>query len=95
VILLSCFKLTPSIRQTLFDIASNSKLFTAIAAGLIIANETATRGTEARLTLRTKIKGVVPDWQLMDSIASEGTDVVDLLCESACRKKSLGADTAL
>lgn len=94
MISLSFLELTPSTRQTLFDIASNSKLFTAIATGLIIANETTARGTKARLTLRTKIKDVVPDWKLMDPIASEGTDVVDLLCESACREKSLEADTA-
>lgn len=55
--------------------ASNSKLFTAIAAGLIAANGT------SGFTQRTKIKDVVPEWKLMDSIASDGTDLVDLLCK--------------
>jgi CubicO group peptidase (beta-lactamase class C family) len=64
----------------LFSIASNSKLFTALSAGLIVLNETITRGPAARLTQRTKIKNVVPEWELMDPIASNGTDLIDLLC---------------
>ncbi|KAJ9091787.1 hypothetical protein QFC21_007090 [Naganishia friedmannii] len=63
---------------TLFSIASNSKLFTAIASNLIVANETSTGN--ARLTSTTKIKDVVPDWKLMDRVASDGADLVDILC---------------
>lgn len=75
----SCFSLIPP-PQTLFSIASNSKLFTAIAAGLMVANESTTRGSGARLKPTTKIKDVVPSWGLMDPVASDGTDLIDLLC---------------
>jgi hypothetical protein len=50
--------------------------------GLIIENESETQGEKARLKWTTKIKDVVPSWKLMDPVASEGTDVIDLLSES-------------
>jgi CubicO group peptidase (beta-lactamase class C family) len=59
--------------QTLFGIASNSKLFTAITAGLIVA--------DGAITQTTKMKDIIPEWQLMHPIASNGTDLIDLLCE--------------
>ncbi|KAI5449557.1 hypothetical protein NCC49_004620 [Naganishia albida] len=65
--------------RTLFSIASNSKLFTAVVTGLIIENEQAKRGENARLKWTTKIKDIVPSWKLKDPVASEGTDVIDLL----------------
>ncbi|KAJ9118538.1 hypothetical protein QFC22_003757 [Naganishia vaughanmartiniae] len=66
--------------QTLFSIASNSKLFAAIAANLIVHNETTLHGpANARLTQTTKIKDVVPSWRLMDPVASDGADLIDIL----------------
>ncbi|KAJ9115375.1 hypothetical protein QFC24_006990 [Naganishia onofrii] len=63
--------------STLFSIASNSKLFAAIASNLIVHNETIT--SNARLTQTTKIKDVVPGWELMDPAASYGADLIDIL----------------
>lgn len=49
---------------------------------MIVFNETITRGSDARLTQKTKIRDVVQEWGLMDPIASNGTDLIDLLCTS-------------
>ncbi|KAJ9118534.1 hypothetical protein QFC22_003753 [Naganishia vaughanmartiniae] len=65
--------------KTLFSIASNTKLFVALSTGIIIENETTLHGDDARLAWSTKVKHVIPDWQLMDPVASEYADVVDLL----------------
>ncbi|WVF65294.1 hypothetical protein IAT40_000018 [Kwoniella sp. CBS 6097] len=71
--------------QTLFAIASNSKLFTAISVGLLIERHTVlpslTEGDETHqreLEWTTKIKDILPEWELMDEIASEHTNLIDL-----------------
>ncbi|GLB37131.1 putative beta-lactamase [Lyophyllum shimeji] len=61
--------------NTLFAIASNSKLFTALATGLLIHNET----LSPRLTWQSKIGSIIPDWGLMDPYASNHSTIVDLL----------------
>lgn len=65
--------------KTLLSIASNSKLFTSLSAGLLIANES----IQPRLTWDTKMTDVLPEWKLMDEVASRETDLVDLMSE--CR----------
>ncbi|KAJ9092582.1 hypothetical protein QFC19_008690 [Naganishia cerealis] len=82
----------PVTDETLFSIASNSKLFTALASGLIVANESA-RGHDARLMPTTKIKDIVPGWALMDPIASDGTDLIDLLSDNLLRPLGMSDTT--
>ncbi|WVQ78589.1 hypothetical protein IAT38_000675 [Cryptococcus sp. DSM 104549] len=64
--------------QTLFGIGSNSKLFTALAVGLLIYNETALPNGEL-LSYTTKLKDVLPNWGLMDDYSSDHADILDLL----------------
>lgn len=61
-------------------IASNSKLFTAVAVGLLIDNGTALENGQT-LDWETTVKDAIPGWQLMDQYASEHVNIVDLLCE--------------
>lgn len=70
----------PADLQSLFAIASNSKLFTALSVGLLIENHTRLPNGEL-LAWDTKVKDVLPEWQLMDEYASDHVDVVDLLSE--------------
>ncbi|BEJ10597.1 hypothetical protein CspHIS471_0100190 [Cutaneotrichosporon sp. HIS471] len=56
--------------DTLFPIASNTKLFTAISVGTVLAQH--------NLTWSTKVKDVLPEWKLMDEYASTHADIVDL-----------------
>ncbi|KAG6915972.1 hypothetical protein DXG01_009061 [Tephrocybe rancida] len=60
---------------TLFAIGSNSKLFDAIATGLLISNET----ISPRLTWTTKLTSVIPGWGLIDPIAEKQATIVDAL----------------
>ncbi|OCF32472.1 hypothetical protein I316_05899 [Kwoniella heveanensis BCC8398] len=71
--------------ETLFAIASNSKLFTAISVGLLIENHTilpplnGEASSKARvLEWTTKIKDILPEWELVDEFASEHTNLIDL-----------------
>jgi CubicO group peptidase (beta-lactamase class C family) len=66
--------------QTLFAMGSNSKLFAAIAIGMLIENDTVL-GNGKKLEYSTKIKDILPDWQLLDQHISDHVDVLDLLCE--------------
>jgi hypothetical protein len=59
------------LRQTLFGIASNSKLFTSIAAGLALSR--------ANLTWETPVHSVVPAFRLVDPEAERGTTFIELL----------------
>ncbi|WVQ78590.1 hypothetical protein IAT38_000676 [Cryptococcus sp. DSM 104549] len=64
--------------DTLFSIASNTKLFTALSVGLLIANGTTLPNGQV-LSLTTKIKDILPDWELLDEYASDHVDVLDLM----------------
>ncbi|WVQ92970.1 hypothetical protein IAU59_000032 [Kwoniella sp. CBS 9459] len=71
--------------ETLFAIASNSKLFTAISVGLLVENHTilpainGDGGSENQeLEWTTKIKDILPEWELRDEIASEHANLIDL-----------------
>ncbi|KAJ7586977.1 beta-lactamase/transpeptidase-like protein [Mycena floridula] len=61
--------------DTLFCIASNSKLFTAISTGLLIANES----LSPRISWDTKIVSIIPEWDLMDPIAAAETTILDAM----------------
>ncbi|KAJ7185375.1 beta-lactamase/transpeptidase-like protein [Mycena filopes] len=61
--------------DTLFCIGSNSKLFDILATGLIIANES----LATRISWNTKIASVLPDWGLMDPVASAESTILDLM----------------
>ncbi|KIK66161.1 hypothetical protein GYMLUDRAFT_55999 [Collybiopsis luxurians FD-317 M1] len=61
--------------NTLFAIASNSKLVTAIATGILISDET----LSPRLSWNSKIHTILPEWKLQDPIASSETTIVDML----------------
>lgn len=70
--------------QSLFAIASNSKLFTYMAIGLLIENGTRLSSGE-QLGWNTKIKDVVPDWDMRDKYARDHVDITDLLGRSSRR----------
>ncbi|KAL0946348.1 hypothetical protein HGRIS_012583 [Hohenbuehelia grisea] len=62
-------------KDTLFAIGSNSKLFTTLAVGQLISNES----LSPRISWKTKIKQIIPEFTLMDPIASEGTSIIDAM----------------
>ncbi|WVQ85963.1 hypothetical protein IAT38_008131 [Cryptococcus sp. DSM 104549] len=64
--------------ETLFGIGSNSKLFTALAVGLLVYNETKLLNGET-LTWHTKMKDILPEWGLMDEYASDHVDLLDVM----------------
>lgn len=71
--------------QTLFYIGSLSKAFCVTAMGLLIddfehgRNVTALPFGLTELTWRTRLKDLLPDWQLMDEWASERATLHDIL----------------
>lgn len=67
--------------DSLFCIASNSKLFTALSVLKMIDDGVSLPNGE-RLSLASKIKDVLPEWGLEDEYASDVVDVADLMCES-------------
>ncbi|WVR08835.1 hypothetical protein IAU60_005893 [Kwoniella sp. DSM 27419] len=66
--------------QTLFSIASNSKLFTMLSVGMLVENQTALANGDT-LKWTTKIKDLLPEWKLMDEYASDHANLIDLGCE--------------
>ncbi|RDB27566.1 hypothetical protein Hypma_003858 [Hypsizygus marmoreus] len=61
--------------NTLFGIASNSKLFTVAATGLLINNST----LSPRLSWTSKIASIIPGWGLVDPIASKQATILDAM----------------
>ncbi|KAG5649740.1 hypothetical protein H0H81_002237 [Sphagnurus paluster] len=61
--------------NTMFNIGSNSKLFTALATSLLINNET----ISPRLNWDSKIKDFVPMFNLTDPVATEEATPLDLM----------------
>ncbi|RDB17702.1 hypothetical protein Hypma_001016 [Hypsizygus marmoreus] len=61
--------------NTMFNIGSNSKLFTVFATGLLISNET----LSPRLTWDTKISSVIPEFSLTDQVATKEATILDLM----------------
>ncbi|KAF8064240.1 beta-lactamase/transpeptidase-like protein [Lyophyllum atratum] len=61
--------------NTLFNMASNSKLFTVIATGLLINNETIT----PRFNWDSKISDLIPEFNVTDPVAAKEACIIDLL----------------
>ncbi|KAJ7895579.1 beta-lactamase/transpeptidase-like protein [Mycena olivaceomarginata] len=61
--------------DTLFAIGSNSKLFDIFATGLLISNET----LSPRISWTSKIASIIPEWKLMDPVASSESNIVDIM----------------
>jgi len=60
--------------DTMFSIASNSKLFTALSVGLLISND-----TTGKLQWNSKAKDVYGDlWELWDEEATSGVKIQDM-----------------
>ncbi|TFK69244.1 beta-lactamase/transpeptidase-like protein [Pluteus cervinus] len=66
---------TPITEDSLFSIASNSKHFTAIATGLLVSNESLT----PRITWKTKLASLIPEWKLIDPISHQESTILDAL----------------
>ena len=66
----------------MFHIGANSKLFVAMAIGLLVNNETVLPNG-ATLGYGTKVKDILPDWNLADEYARDHLDLLDLLGKSA------------
>ncbi|KAJ7092895.1 beta-lactamase/transpeptidase-like protein [Mycena belliarum] len=69
----------PVTPDTLFAIASNSKLFLSLSVGLLIKNESLAVARGERLRWDTKIKSVIPEWGLMDEEMERGVMIQDML----------------
>ncbi|KAJ7938345.1 beta-lactamase/transpeptidase-like protein [Mycena leptocephala] len=61
--------------DTLFSIGSESKLFDVVATGLLISNKSLT----TPISWTTKMASIIPDWELMDPLASAGSSITDLM----------------
>ncbi|KAJ6520594.1 beta-lactamase/transpeptidase-like protein [Mycena vulgaris] len=61
--------------DTLFSIGSESKLFNILATGLLISN----KSLATPISWTTKIASIIPEWELMDPIASAGSTIMDLM----------------
>lgn len=75
----------------MFHIGGNSKLFVALSIGLLIDDGT-TLPNGDKLQYGTKVKDILPDWDLYDEYARDHLDVLDILCEST---KLLGGSLKL
>ncbi|KAF8626617.1 hypothetical protein AX15_004784 [Amanita polypyramis BW_CC] len=70
---------TPVTPDTLFAIASNSKLFLSLSVGLLISNETLARQRGQELHWNTKVKDLFPEWRIMDQDIDRKTNIQDML----------------
>jgi CubicO group peptidase (beta-lactamase class C family) len=65
--------------DTVFAIASDSKLFLAMGVGLLIKNESLAEVRGERLRWDTKITTLLPEWGLMDKEMEKGVTIQDML----------------
>ncbi|KAJ6575598.1 beta-lactamase/transpeptidase-like protein [Mycena vulgaris] len=70
---------SPVTPDTMFAIASNSKLFLSMSVGLLIKNESLAAARGEKLRWDTKIKTVLPEWGLMDEDMQNGVMIQDML----------------
>ncbi|KAJ7024026.1 beta-lactamase/transpeptidase-like protein [Mycena alexandri] len=70
---------SPVTPDTVFAIASNSKLFLSLSVGLLIKNESLEAARGEKLRWDTKIKDVLPEWGLMDEEMQNGVMIQDML----------------
>ncbi|KAJ6463410.1 beta-lactamase/transpeptidase-like protein [Mycena sanguinolenta] len=86
---------TPVTPNTLFAIGSESKLFDTLATGLLISNQS----LAPPIDWTSKIASIIPEWELMDPIASNGSSIIDLMSHNTGMPRhdiSVGiSDTAL
>lgn len=84
---------TPITPDTLFSMASNSKLFTALSTGLMISNETLKQEKGIDLSWSSKAKDVFGKmWGLMDQEASRGTNLQDMVSHRTGLPRHDGSD---
>ncbi|KAJ7035953.1 beta-lactamase/transpeptidase-like protein [Mycena alexandri] len=69
----------PVTPDTVFAIASDSKLFLSIAVGLLIKNESLAAQRGETLRWDTKIATLLPEWGLMDPEMQRGVTIQDML----------------
>ncbi|KAJ7839007.1 beta-lactamase/transpeptidase-like protein, partial [Mycena olivaceomarginata] len=65
--------------DTVFAIASDSKLFLSMGVGLLIKNESLARWRGETLRWDTKIATLLPEWGLMDEEMQNGVTIHDML----------------
>jgi CubicO group peptidase (beta-lactamase class C family) len=65
--------------DSVFAIASNSKLFLAISVGLLVSNKTLAEERGKEIKWSTKIRDLVPEWGLMDEEMDRGVSLQDML----------------
>ena len=70
---------SPVTPDSLFAIASNSKLFLAISVGLLISNKTLAEVRGEEIKWSTKIRDLIPEWGLMDEEMDRGVSLQDML----------------
>ncbi|KAJ7451980.1 beta-lactamase/transpeptidase-like protein, partial [Mycena latifolia] len=61
--------------DTIFSLGSNSKLFDIFATGLLISNQS----LSPQISWTTKMASILPDWKLMDPVASSESTIIDLM----------------
>ena len=70
---------SPMTPDSVFGIASNSKLFLAMSVGLLISNKTLTQERGEEIKWSTKIRDLIPEWGLMDEEMDRGVSLQDML----------------
>ncbi|KAF9545225.1 beta-lactamase/transpeptidase-like protein [Agrocybe pediades] len=65
--------------DSVFAIASNSKLFLAISIGLLISNKTLAEKSGLELTWSTKVRDLIPEWRMMDEDMGRRVTLQDML----------------
>ncbi|KAF9057542.1 beta-lactamase/transpeptidase-like protein [Panaeolus papilionaceus] len=70
---------TPMTPDTVFGIASNSKLFLAISVGLLISNKTLAEERGKEIKWSTRIAELIPEWGLLDHDMSRSVTIQDML----------------
>jgi CubicO group peptidase (beta-lactamase class C family) len=69
----------PVTPDTVFAIASDSKLFLSMGVGLLIKNESLAKQRGEKLRWDTKIASLLPGWGLMDAEMQNGVTIQDML----------------
>lgn len=70
---------SPMTADSVFAVASNSKLFLAISVGLLISNKTLADERGEKIEWSTKVANLIPEWGLMDDGMSRGVTLQDML----------------
>ena len=70
---------SPMTPDSVFAIASNSKLFLAMSVGLLISNKTMAEERREEIKWSTKIRDLIPEWSLMDEEMDRGVSLQDML----------------